>query len=246
MLNMVFDALSVWMFVFLVYGLIILAPLSTVLVVMTVLRRWLGFAGLAGLKALFYSLLLTILAFGSYYLFIFWPGLFRADLVDNQPVWGPRFLYRSAYLPPFVLMTMMMLASYGFWRSAKGILARKKAAVIGVLFTTSVGLFIYFSLGMINPCTWEATDHFHFFNGHLNSLCIERDDLSECPRDEGALAAFNPERWRQFNQCAVITYSFDEQTEIFDFDVENSSFHLWTHNRDSHGYRLNSDQNTEK
>lgn len=68
-------------------------------------------------------------------------------------------------------------------------------------------------------CVQVAADNFHYFHDHLTSLCVNREDLAECPKDASQLEAFNPQKWDAVQTCGQVQYSFDENK--YNFEITN-------------------------
>lgn len=97
---------------------------------------------------------------------------------------------------------------------------------ISIIYFAIWGVFIAFVTNLFNPCDKQPFYDFHYFHDHLISLCVNRDDLAECPRDTSQLGAFNPKRWNRVNQCAHVTYSFDEKSQKYFFSLTSNGITL--------------------
>jgi len=66
-------------------------------------------------------------------------------------------------------------------------------------------------------CNDGVLERAHFFNGHIKSLCLERND-GECPKDVHELAAFSPMNFAKLERIANVSYSWDGQEYEFKVD----------------------------
>jgi|GEM_PF-2782057 len=66
---------------------------------------------------------------------------------------------------------------------------------------------------------------FHDFNAHLKDVCM-RDGARECPRDEGALKAFDPGEYRELQKCYKTKYWFDPKTGEYAWVIREVGKHF--------------------
>lgn len=98
----------------------------------------------------------------------------------------------------------------------------KQKLVLGAASLFAVSSFTsWLVIWLFSPGSFPMLANYHYFNDHIKSLCVYRENKIECPRNEEQLAAFNQEKWREFNQTATVTYTFDEATQKYIFVAED-------------------------
>lgn len=111
------------------------------------------------------------------------------------------WVYKKQNTPPRTVQYLMALLQ-GFL-----VLVTQVALFIGVVILL---MFIE------TRCRQQRQDMLVFI-GHLKSLCVESKGQGICPTSESALAAFDPQRYKGIQKCAITSYSYNTETEEFEW-----------------------------
>jgi hypothetical protein len=123
-------------------------------------------------------------------------------------------LYLTLLFAPFLLLAVGFLL----------LLLRKttpKQKIFMLSFTFGLGflstLFIilssfltYEAINNYNRACQQKVSEINEFYLHIDDLCNKRDTLAECPKDESALRAFDPEKYDAMESCTDSIYYFRE------------------------------------
>lgn len=58
------------------------------------------------------------------------------------------------------------------------------------------------------PCNLLIARTYHSFHAHVANLCVDQEDRSNCPKNEGELKAFNPEAYQSLQACTDTQYEY--------------------------------------
>lgn len=58
------------------------------------------------------------------------------------------------------------------------------------------------------PCNALIARTYHMFHAHVANLCVDQEDRSNCPKNEGELKAFNPTAYQSLQACTDTQYEY--------------------------------------
>lgn len=129
------------------------------------------------------------------------------------------------YLDPFinlVLVAAMGLVPAIFFAVLNEKKVKRRLQMSMTLFLWgTVSLLFALLFEIFLPNTADMHKEFHFFNGHLKSLCQERENRAECPKNETQLQAFSPDRWQRLEKLGDPIYTFNQEEESYYFAVDD-------------------------
>lgn len=110
--------------------------------------------------------------------------------------------------------------------------AKKYLILASGLLLLGYSVIAFFILVLFDPGSSVMFENYHYFNDHIKSLCVYREDKSECPRTEEDLASFNQEKWNEFTSAATVNYSFDETTGTYIYTAEDHAWKMFNNDND--------------
>jgi hypothetical protein len=118
-----------------------------------------------------------------------------------------------------------------------------------LFFAFPVFLLVWLGVSSLSErCDRKVSSVFHEFNGHLKNVCIQ-NKTGFCPKNEGELIAFDPNHYKQLQECAKTYYEYRPETQEFTWIV-NASAGVYIsnpHNPDAYSvlYLKSSDPETQ-
>jgi hypothetical protein len=130
------------------------------------------------------------------------------QFVDDSLLKELYWLFYFLTLPLFSVFYSTIFFWFLIWRSSP---TKDTLTIVFISLYTqvlvAVATFLLF-IALIfwgDMCNDNVLARAHLFNGHIKSLCLERDD-GECPKDIKELAAFNPKAFAELKKKARVEY----------------------------------------
>ena len=163
-------------------------------------------------------------------------GVFKGYSLFINQFMDERFgsqLYESGLLAMMLMALLSFILNFFIWgtfiimwwffqhkktQSSKNGESLKGVAVGFMSLLIAPFMAFVFVVGVVrlsSSCAGTIIEEFNHFNAHIKSLCVEKKDTSECPKNEKELKNFNPAAYEKLTSCTktIYTYSFQEENK---------------------------------